>query len=147
MGRAHGNTGGPSPGDDRVDRVVVCRGGECGDRRKHPGFDHRAQLQRFIAELGPDVPVIPAACLEACEHSNVVVVVPAKGHSRYPPEPVWIGEVLEEQTTEEIIAWVRGGELDAADMPVSAEIARFTPTRLNRGELVRLLDKQGRRRR
>lgn len=144
MARSQGKKQGLPPADPSRHRVVVCRGGDCGSRRKHPGTDHRAQLERFVAGLGPDIPVIPAACLEACERSNVVVVLPANGHSRYAPEPTWIGEVLEEETTEEIIAWVRDDDAAAAETPVSVEVARFMPSRLNRAELDKLLAKKRR---
>lgn len=144
MARSQGKKHQIPPADPSRHRVVVCRGGDCGDRRKHPGIDHRAQLERFVSGLGDDIPVIPARCLEACENSNVVVVLPASGPSRYAPEPTWIGEVLEEQTVEEIISWVRDDGAAAAEMPVSVEVARFAPSRLNRTELDKLLAKKRR---
>lgn len=121
-------TGAPTP------TVVVCRGGDCGSRQKHPGTDHRGQLQRFREVLGRDLVV--SRCLDACEHSNVVVAVPSTPGERAGAEPVWIGEVLDQESVEDILEWVRAGAPDdPAEQPTLVQIKQFPPTRRNRHEL------------
>jgi hypothetical protein len=113
---------------------VVCRGGDCGSQQKHPGTDHRGQLQRFREALGRDLVV--SRCLDACEHSNVVVAVPGTSRERAGAEPVWIGEVLDQESTEDILEWIRaGGPDDPAEQPTLVQIKQFPPTRRNRHEL------------
>lgn len=113
----------PSP--EETTRVWVCRGGDCGSRRKHPEVDHRAQLDRFKGEL-EQIPVTVTACLDACEHSNVVVV-------RTPDEEVWLGGVNDEESTEQVIGWVAAGTDDPP--PGLIEWHAFRPTRRMRSEL------------
>ncbi|MFA4841115.1 MAG: hypothetical protein WC580_05370, partial [Agrococcus sp.] len=75
--------------------VVVCRGGDCGSRRKHPQVDHGAQLEAFRALVQQGVAVVPSKCLDACEHSNVVVVMPGAAGADAGAGPAWIGEVID----------------------------------------------------
>jgi len=120
--------------DDRQ-VVVVCRGGDCGNRTKHPGFDHLAQLRRLCDEVGGSARVVSSTCLDACEHSNVVVVVPgAEGRERG-GAAVWVGEVLDEATTAELVDWVGAGGPGVATEPVLVDLRTFRPSRLNRHEL------------
>lgn len=114
--------------------VVVCRGGDCGSRRKHPDTDHRDQLGRFREALGRELVV--SRCLDACEHSNVVVVVPRTPGEREKDEPVWVGEVNDPETTADLLDWIRAAAvIDSEDLPVLVQIRRFSPTRRNRQEL------------
>jgi (2Fe-2S) ferredoxin len=114
--------------------VAVCRGGDCGSRHKHPDTDHRDQLGRFRDALGRDLVV--SRCLDACEHSNVVVVVPHTPGGREKDEPVWVGEVNDPETTADLLDWISAGAvIDSQDLPVLVQIRRFSPTRRNRQEL------------
>ena len=73
--------------------VIVCRGGDCGSRRKHPAVDHAAQLTTIRTRVGGAAEVLVSKCLDACEHSNVIVVVPGQEDRTRGAEPVWLGEV------------------------------------------------------
>ena len=127
---------GPSPAPEARQTVVVCRGGDCGNRTKHPGFDHAAQLRALRDGVDPaEVAVVSSKCLDACEHSNVVVVVPgAKGRDRG-AGPVWLGEVLDDDTTADLVGWVAAGGPGLAPEPVLVDVRTFRPSRLNRHEL------------
>jgi (2Fe-2S) ferredoxin len=115
--------------------VVVCRGGDCGSRRKHPGFDHQGQLARFREGLdGEQVAVVVSRCLDACEFSNVVVVQPGARDGAQRAEPVWLGEVLDDATTEGVVDWVQVGG-PVADPPPAVQAHRFQPDLKSRGSL------------
>ncbi|MGT2427364.1 hypothetical protein [Amnibacterium kyonggiense] len=106
--------------------VVVCRGGHCGSRREHPGFDHGAQLERFRDELrGAPVTVSVSKCLDECDHANVVVVTPGGPAAGAPP--VWVGSVLDDATTDAVIEWVRGTG-GFGEPPEAVGAHRFVPT-------------------
>jgi len=121
--------------DDRQ-VVVVCRGGDCGNRTKHPGFDHLGQLRRLRDEVDArSARVVSSTCLDACEHSNVVVVVPGTPGLARGGAAVWLGEVLDEATTAELVDWVRAGGPGVASEPVLVDLRTFRPSRLNRHEL------------
>lgn len=114
--------------------VVVCRGGDCGSRRKHPEVDHQAQLAAIREGVGAGASVVVSRCLDACDHSNVVVVLPGSAGRDF-AEPVWVGEVNDQATTAEVIEWVQQGGPGIVDPPVLVDIKHFTPTRSNRHEL------------
>jgi (2Fe-2S) ferredoxin len=80
--------------------VTVCRGCCCGTG-KHPDTDHEAQLKQ-LSQSGIRVRV--ADCLDVCEHSNVMVVHPNRGQ-----RPVWLGGVLDEETTAQVARWAQHG--------------------------------------
>ncbi|SDU83571.1 hypothetical protein SAMN04488544_0706 [Microlunatus sagamiharensis] len=127
-----------TPASDVDDRqvVVVCRGGDCGNRTKHPGFDHRAQLRRLRDEVDPgSTRVVSSTCLDACDHSNVVVVVPGTSGLERGGAAVWVGEVLDEATTAALVDWVGAGGPGVATEPVLVDLRAFRPSRLNRHEL------------
>lgn len=114
--------------------LVVCRGGDCGSRIKHPELDHREQL-RTVRETAPDqVAVLTSRCLEACDHSNVFVVIPAAHALSQGQKPTWIGEVNDEETTKDVLAWI-SSEPTEGNRPVLVEIKEFQPTKRNRHEL------------
>lgn len=115
--------------------VVVCRGGDCGSRRKHPGLDHGAQLEAFRSRLRDAAAVVPSKCLDACEHANVVVVMPGEAGVGAGAEPVWVGEVNDTSVTGDIIAWVQDGGPGVATEPTLVQIQAFRPTRHSRQEL------------
>jgi hypothetical protein len=115
--------------------VVLCRGGDCGSRKKHPAFDHVGQLRTVRARVESDrTAVAVSKCLDACEHSNVVVVVPGRREAEAGIQPLWIGEVLDERATEDLADWVADGDL-RAEPPASVQDRRFEPTTRSRMEL------------
>lgn len=123
----------------RVDRdeavVVVCRGGDCGSRLKHPRTDHPGQLRQIRAAVEPNATVLVSKCLDACEHSNVIVVIPDAATRTTGEGPTWIGGVNDEDTTNDITQWVNAGQPHGLERPTLVDIREFTPTRLSRHEL------------
>jgi (2Fe-2S) ferredoxin len=108
--------------------VVVCRGGDCGSRRKHPGFDHVGQLARFREELGgEDATVSVSKCLDACEFSNVVVVVPGRRARDVGAQPLWVGRVLDDATTGAVIDRVTSDDV-RTEVPGPVAAHRFNPS-------------------
>jgi (2Fe-2S) ferredoxin len=114
---------------------VVCRGGDCGNRTKHPDLDHAAQLRGIRIDLDGTADVVSSSCLDACEHSNVVVVLPGRDGRAAGIDPVWIGRANDPDTTADIISWVADGGPGAAAEPTLVAISSFRPSRLNRHEL------------
>lgn len=116
--------------------VVVCRGGECGSRSKHPGVDHAGQLRkiRAAADTGGWADVAVSSCLDACERSNVVVVVPGARDRADGVTPVWVGPVLQEDATEDLVGWLLAGG-PSTPAPPLVDILAFQPTRTSRREL------------
>ncbi|WP_046011506.1 (2Fe-2S) ferredoxin domain-containing protein [Microbacterium sp. SA39] len=127
------STSGPFDRAETV--VVVCRGGDCGSRRKHPTLDHADQLRRIREGVGDDVTVTVSKCLDACERSNVVVVIPSARARIIDPSPVWIGELNDADSTDDVIEWVADGGPAVVAPPPIVDILRFSPTRMNRHEL------------
>lgn len=115
--------------------VVVCRGGDCGNRTKHPGFDHVGQLNQLRSGLDGAADVVSSSCLDACDHANVVVVLPGEDGRAAGAEPVWIGQANDADTTADIVGWVEGGGPGTVPEPTLVAINAFRPSRLNRHEL------------
>ncbi|MFI6446781.1 (2Fe-2S) ferredoxin domain-containing protein [Kitasatospora sp. NPDC050543] len=109
--------------------VSVCRGCCCGSAAKHPGVDHTAQLERLRTGVGSDGRVRAVDCLDACAHSNVVVVSPSAEGRLAGGRPVWLGWVLEEDMVEEIAGWVRAGGPGLADPPPTLGLQEFAVSR------------------
>lgn len=122
----------PVPSEDIT--LVVCRGGDCGNKTKHPRTDHAAQLAQFRFDTHQSI-VIASTCLDACEHSNVVVVLPGRDGRSQGAGPVWIGNVNDTDTTLEIIDWVNAGGPGPTAEPTLVQIHTFRPSRLSRHEL------------
>ena len=59
-------------------RVVVCRDCCCGTLRKHPDVDHDLLFEQLGVRTSGHAQVRASGCLLACEHSNVVVVLPSR---------------------------------------------------------------------
>lgn len=108
--------------------IVVCRGGDCGSRRKHPRFDHVGQLARIREGLDGIATVAVSRCLDACEFSNVVVMVPGRRARDAGAEPVWVGEVLDDDTTAAVVDWVTPTGI-RAEPPEPLRAHRFEPSR------------------
>ncbi len=115
--------------------VIVCRGGDCGSRRKHPTLDHAAQLAAIRSGVSGAAEVLVSKCLDACEHSNVIVVVPGQKDRSRGAEPVWLGEVNDADVTADLIDWVTGADHWSVQPPTLVDIHTFTPTRRSRHEL------------
>jgi hypothetical protein len=115
--------------------VVVCRGGDCGSRRKHPQTDHVDQLRQIRAGVGSAATVAVSKCLDACEHSNVVVVIPGAEAREVDPTPVWIGELNDTDATDDLIGWIAQGGPGLVPPPALVDILSFTPSRMSRHEL------------
>lgn len=90
--------------------VVVCRGCCCGDTRKHPGTDHAWQLELLragAAEHGFQVRTTD--CLGPCDQANVIVVRPSAAGRRAGGRAAWIGFVMDDEGTEEVVQWAAAG--------------------------------------
>jgi (2Fe-2S) ferredoxin len=88
--------------------TVVCRGCCCGSSGKHPGVDHAAQLEQMSRRSN----LVRSACLEMCEHSNVMVVLSGE-------RVTWLGSVLAAHDTEAVADWLDRGA--PPPVPVSVE--------------------------
>ncbi|MCG6492984.1 (2Fe-2S) ferredoxin domain-containing protein [Kitasatospora sp. A2-31] len=97
--------------------VTVCRGCCCGTQEKHPGVDHAGQFERLREAVGSAGTVRAVKCLDACAHSNVVVVGPSSEGRAAGGRPVWLGWVLEDDMVGEIAEWVHAGGPGLADPP------------------------------
>lgn len=115
--------------------VIVCRGGDCGSRRKHPTVDHATQLAFIRIAVGDAADVLVSKCLDACEHSNVIVVVPNAHDRDRGVEPVWVGEVNDPDVTDDLTGWVKSPTLWSTPPPTLVDIHTFIPTRRSRHEL------------
>ncbi|MFE0517129.1 (2Fe-2S) ferredoxin domain-containing protein, partial [Streptomyces sp. NPDC058964] len=90
--------------------LVVCRGCCCGDPGKHPGADHARQLDRLrAAAAGHGFQVRTTDCLGPCDQANVVVVRPSAAGRRAGGRPTWVGFVMDDDSTEEIVRWAAAG--------------------------------------
>ncbi len=106
--------------------LTVCRDCCCGTSRKHPGVDHRAQLERFRGAPGR---LRVSDCLDACAYSNVVVVSPSTAGRAAGARPVWLFGVLDDETEAEVVAWVEAGGPGVAEPPGLLDLRIFTPAR------------------
>ncbi len=115
--------------------IVVCRGGDCGSRRKHANLDHAQQLAAIREATAGHATVLVSKCLDACSHSNVVVVVPDLENQRLAAQPVWLGDVNNDEITADLIEWSRSSACWTVRPPALIDIHQFTPTRQSRNEL------------
>lgn len=109
--------------------VLVCRGCCCGTSQKHPRTDHVAQEEALLkaAAATPEVEVRLVDCLDECDRSNVVVV-------RRPDRPrkerdTWLGGVLSDRATDELVGWVEQGGPDRLPDAVAGLRFRHVPPR------------------
>ncbi len=109
--------------------VTVCRGCCCGSAAKHPDVDHGAQLAELRERLKGVAQVRVSSCLDTCERSNVVVVTPSDAGRAAGARPAWLGDVLAEDATEEIVEWVRAGGPGVSDPPLAVDLRLFSPSR------------------
>lgn len=73
-------------------------------------------------------------CLDACAESNVVVVGPSPEGRRAGARPRWLACVLDLESVEEVVAWVRTGGPGVSEPPGLLDLAEFLPTRRSRTE-------------
>ena len=78
--------------------------------------------------------VAVSKCLDACEHSNVVVVLPGTDQRAAGATPVWLGGVLTQEATDDIVGWVGAGG-PGSEPPTLVDVLSFAPTRMSRREL------------
>ena len=106
--------------------VIVCRGGDCGSRRKHPAVDHAAQLTTIRTRVGGAAEVLVSKCLAAR---------PGQEDRTRGAEPVWLGEVNDPDVTADLIDWVTSPTPWSVQPPTLVDIHTFPPTRRSRHEL------------
>ncbi|MDK1472074.1 (2Fe-2S) ferredoxin domain-containing protein [Streptomyces sp. 549] len=112
--------------------IVVCRGCCCGDARKHPRTDHVWQLDRLraaAASSGGRVAVRTTDCLGPCGQANIVVVRPSAAGRRHGGRAAWIGWVMGDDCTEEIIDWADAGGPGLAEPPATLALQFVDPPR------------------
>ncbi len=68
-----------------------------------------------------------SACLDVCEHANVIVVQPSAEGRAAGARPVWLGLVNDPDATEDIAAWVRAGGPGVAPRPDILDLYAITP--------------------
>ena len=112
--------------------VTVCRGCCCGTAAKHPRTDHDGQVDQLRDGVAGSARVRVSDCLDACEHSNVVVVTPSPAGRRAGGRPVWLGEVLDPASTADIADWASAGGPGLADRPQTLDVHYFRPPRPTR---------------
>lgn len=93
-----------------------------------------AQLREIKDAARTDITVTVSRCLDACEHSNVIVVMPDADGRRAGAAPVWVGDANNNEVTADILD-VMGGPGDLTRLPALVEIHAFQPTRQSRREL------------
>lgn len=96
---------------------------------KHPDVHHAGQLAALRGGVAGSGQVRISDCLDACQHSNVIVVTPSPAGREAGARPVWLGEVLDEDTTAEVAAWVTSGGPGLAEPPGDLDLHVFYPSR------------------
>ncbi|MFF8841464.1 (2Fe-2S) ferredoxin domain-containing protein [Streptomyces sp. NPDC015127] len=110
--------------------LVVCRGCCCGDGRKNPGTDHAGQLARLrraAAESGGELAVRTSDCLGPCGQANVIVVQPSTEGRRRGARAAWIGWALDDDATDDVIAWAEAGGPGVAEAPATLTLQMIPP--------------------
>jgi (2Fe-2S) ferredoxin len=105
--------------------VTMCRGCCCGTTRKHPGFDHDAQVTMLRDRLQGTANFRITDCLGPCERSNVLVVSPSRHGHRTGGRPTWLGSVLDETAAADITSWLCAGGPGLAPLPDTLTPYRF----------------------
>ncbi|MFP1629027.1 (2Fe-2S) ferredoxin domain-containing protein [Streptomyces sp. 5K101] len=110
--------------------LVVCRGCCCGDARKNPGTDHVGQLARLRGAAdasGGRLAVRTSDCLGPCGQANVIVVQPSTEGRRRGARAAWIGWALDDDATDDVIAWAEAGGPGIAEPPVTLTLQMIPP--------------------
>lgn len=91
--------------------VLLCRDCCCGSGTKHPDTDHAAQRAELLAcattPTDGGVRVRVVECLDECDRSNVVLVRDFTAGRR--PHDTWLGGVVSDAATADVVSWVRDG--------------------------------------
>lgn len=119
----------PGRGDPKGCVVTVCRGCCCGTTAKHPDVDHPGQLAQLRAGIGGTGQIRTSDCLDACEHSNVIVVTPTPAGRHRGARPVWLGEILEPDTIATVTEWIAAGGPGIAEPTDTIDAHTFHPSR------------------
>ena len=109
--------------DQSKPTVTMCRGCCCGTTRKHPGFDHDAQVASLRDLLQGISNFRITDCLGPCERSNVLVVSPSRNGHRSGGRSTWLGFVLDNAAASDITTWLRDGGPGLAQLP--SELTRY----------------------
>ncbi|MGW8395157.1 (2Fe-2S) ferredoxin domain-containing protein [Streptomyces lydicus] len=118
------------PSGARPCTLVVCRGCCCGNPRKHPGIDHQWQLERLLAAAagsGGRLAVRTSDCLGPCGQANIVVIQPSSDGRRRGGRSTWIGWAMDDDCTDDILAWVAAGGPGVAEPPATLELQFVRP--------------------
>ncbi|MGJ5752419.1 hypothetical protein FB563_0514 [Streptomyces puniciscabiei] len=122
--------------------LVVCRGCCCGNPRKLPqsrlrstggtpiGTDHAWQLDRLragAAEHGFQVRTTD--CLGPCDQANVIVVQPSTAGRRAGGRAVWVGSVMDDDSTDDLLRWAAQGGPGIAEPPATLALQFIRPPR------------------
>jgi hypothetical protein len=110
--------------------LVVCRGCCCGDARKNPGTDHAGQLARLrdaAAASGGRLAVRTSDCLGPCGQANVIVVQPSTEGRRRGARAAWIGWALDDDATDDVLAWATAGGPGIAEPPATLTLQMIPP--------------------
>ncbi|MBT2364403.1 (2Fe-2S) ferredoxin domain-containing protein [Streptomyces sp. ISL-10] len=110
--------------------LVVCRGCCCGDPRKNPGTDHAGQLARLRDAAGASggrLAVRTSDCLGPCGQANVIVVQPSTEGRRRGARAAWIGWALDDDATDDVIAWAEAGGPGIAEPPATLTLQMIPP--------------------
>ena len=102
--------------------LVICRGCCCGDARKTPGTDHARQLERLrgaAAASGGRIAVRTTDCLGPCGQANVIVVQPSGRARQSGARAAWIGWVLDDDATDDILARAEQAGPGVAEPPAT----------------------------
>jgi hypothetical protein len=122
----------PNPAGSNGCVVTVCRGCCCGAQAKHPDVDHARQLTQLRTGVAGHGRVRVSDCLDTCERSNVLVVAPSPAGRRAGGRPVWLGEILDPDTTAAVTTWVTAGGPGLTDPPHTLDPHIFNPPRQGR---------------
>ncbi|OEJ24179.1 hypothetical protein AR457_06545 [Streptomyces agglomeratus] len=110
--------------------LTVCRGCCCGEARKNPGTDHEGQLRRLrdaAAASGGRLAVRTSDCLGPCGQANIVVVQPSTEGRRRGGRAAWVGWALDDDATDDILAWVAAGGPGVAKPPATLALQFIAP--------------------
>ncbi len=107
--------------------LTVCRDCCCGDTVKHPEVDHDAQLVTLRAAAGDRHRVRVSECLRVCERSNVVVAHPTPVARRAGARLVYLGDILDDQLVEDVVAWLDAGGPGVCPVPLTLADRVFNP--------------------
>lgn len=81
-----------------------------------------ARLREAAAASDGRLAVRTTDCLGPCGQANVIVVQPSTEGRRRGARAAWIGWALDDDCTDDILAWVRAGGPGLAELPATLEL-------------------------